>query len=188
MVFRNHFVYASSQWETTLQCNVSLAGCIVLHSQSDSWYWPSFCTIFWPQHHKGYVSLIFPLTKMARTLQRTISRLFSWKSRFLAGSQWCIHHLVSGKLWYLQHNCVRDTIVYHKAICTSVDWVIIGSGDFFFPCCVVQTPWPESMLFRTLRNKLQSKLIIAIPVKKKDIVLKCLQRGSSFVQANMFMA
>ena len=27
----------------------------------------------------------------------------------------CRFYCLSGKLWYLQHNCVRDTIVYHKA-------------------------------------------------------------------------
>ena len=36
LIYRDHFVYAPSQWETTLQCNASLIGWE--HTQNDPTY------------------------------------------------------------------------------------------------------------------------------------------------------
>ena len=51
VIFRNHFVYASGQWETTLHCTASLIG--RAHRQNDLWCCWSFemphcscCSVF----------------------------------------------------------------------------------------------------------------------------------------------
>ena len=43
-----------------------------------------------------------------------------------------IFHWLSGKLWYLQHSCVGDTIVYHwdSNLCDLPDYMELYLSDF----------------------------------------------------------
>ena len=53
---------------------------------------------------RGYQTL--SLAMAARQHIHHIQYIHCWSSM--------TYHWLSGKLWYLQHNCVGDTIVYHK--------------------------------------------------------------------------
>ena len=50
------------------------------------------------------------------------------------------HHCLSGTLWYLQHNCVGDTIVYHKA--SNILFVLLVVFQVF--SCVMNTLVPSA--------------------------------------------
>ena len=53
---------------------------------------------------------------MMFTSERVMSEIIgkcAHKSEQMNKQNWHIHHLLSGKLWYLQLICVGDTIVYH---------------------------------------------------------------------------
>ena len=75
-----------------------------------------------------YFSLVLPLFRRSRTEDWQVSRSLDhpvihhgWSigdpgfSTLDSTDEQKPHHCLSGKLWYLQHNCVGDNLVYHKA-------------------------------------------------------------------------
>ena len=92
---RDHFVNAFSQWEMTLHCNV------VSHWLEAYTKWSL------------YQNMVHDNTRMMKLHDRSDLSLW-WVYGEFAAKDSSINILASvcDKVWYLQHNCVGDTIVY----------------------------------------------------------------------------